>query len=54
MPLQECQGDPLQAAPMFGWGRPMVEVGLTERRTGLSCLGAPSAFSGRGSPASPG
>ena len=47
MPLQDCQGDPWQAATMFGWGRPMVEVGLTERRTGLSCLGAPSAFSGR-------
>jgi hypothetical protein len=47
MTLQYCQGDPLQAETMFGWGRHTVEVGLAERRTGLICLGAPSAFSGR-------
>jgi hypothetical protein len=47
MTLQYCQGDPLQAETIFGWGRPPVEVGLAERRTGLICLGAQSAFSGR-------
>src|SRR4029450_2134669 len=47
MTLQYCQGDPLQAETMFGWGRHTVEVGLAERRTGLICLGAPSPFSGR-------
>ena len=32
---------------MFGWSRETVEVGLAERRTGVTCLGAQSAFSGR-------
>jgi Rhodopirellula transposase DDE domain len=32
---------------MFGWGRHTVEVGLAERRTGIICRGAQSAFSGR-------
>jgi hypothetical protein len=32
---------------MFGWGRHTVEVGLAERRTGIICLGAQAAFSGR-------
>ena len=47
MTLKYCQGDPLQAETMFGWGRHTVEVGLAERRTGIICLGAQSAFSGR-------
>jgi Rhodopirellula transposase DDE domain len=40
-------GNPLLAATIFGWGRHTVEVGLAERRTGVLCLGAQSAFSGR-------
>ena len=40
-------GNPLLAETIFGWGRPTVEVGLAERRTGILCLGAQSAFSGR-------
>ena len=47
MTLKYCKGDPLQAETIFGWGRPTVEVGLAERRTGIICLGAQSAFSGR-------
>ena len=35
------------AETTFGWGRHTVEVGLAERRTGLICLGAQAAFSGR-------
>ena len=35
------------AATIFGWGRHTVEVGLAERRTGIRCLGAQAAFSGR-------
>jgi hypothetical protein len=44
---QYCAGNPRQAERRFGWGRATVEVGLAERRTGLTCVGAQSAFSGR-------
>jgi hypothetical protein len=47
MALQYCGGNPLLAETLFGWGRHTVEVGLAERRTGILCLGAQSAFSGR-------
>src|SRR5215475_7353062 len=47
MTLKYCWGNPLLAETIFGWGRHTVEVGLAERRTGLTCLGAQSAFSGR-------
>ena len=47
MTLKYCGGNPLLAATLFGWGRPTVEGGLAERRTGIICLGAQSAFSGR-------
>jgi Rhodopirellula transposase DDE domain len=47
MALKYCGGDPLLAEPRFGWGRHTVAVGLAERRTGIICLGAPAAFSGR-------
>ena len=42
-----CGGNPLMAEAVFGWGRQTVALGLAERRTGIMCLGAPSAFSGR-------
>jgi hypothetical protein len=42
-----CGANPLLAETIFGWGRPTVAVGLGERRTGMMCLGAHSAFSGR-------
>jgi Rhodopirellula transposase DDE domain len=47
MALKYCGGNPLLAETIFGWGRHTVEVGLAERRTGITCLGAQSAFSGR-------
>lgn len=47
MALKYCGGNPLLAETIFGWGRHTVEVGLAERRTGLLCLGAQAAFSGR-------
>jgi hypothetical protein len=47
MALKYCEGHPLLAETIFGWGRHTVEVGLAERRTGIMCLGAQSAFSGR-------
>jgi DDE family transposase len=47
MALKYCGGNPLLAETIFGWGRHTVEVGLAERRTGIRCLGAQAAFSGR-------
>src|SRR5919201_5477979 len=47
MTLQYCGGTPLMAEAVFGWGRQTVALGLAERRTGILCLGAQSAFSGR-------
>jgi hypothetical protein len=47
MALKYCGGTPLLAETRFGWGRHTVEVGLAERRTGILCLGAQAAFSGR-------
>jgi len=47
MALKYCGGNPLLAETIFGWGRHTVAVGLAERRTGIRCLGAQSAFSGR-------
>jgi Rhodopirellula transposase DDE domain len=47
MTLKYCGGHPLLAETIFGWGRQTVTLGLAERRTGIMCLGAQSAFSGR-------
>ena len=47
MTLKYCGGNPLLAETIFGWGRQTVALGLAERRTGIMCLGAQSAFSGR-------
>ena len=47
MTLKYCRGNPLKAEALFGWGRQTVALGLAERRTGIICLGAQSAFSGR-------
>ena len=47
MTLKYGGGNPLLAETLFGWGRHTVEVGLAERRTGIICLGAQSAFSSR-------
>src|SRR5215468_10593448 len=47
MTLKYCDGHPLRAEAVFGWGRQTVALGLAERRTGIMCLGAQAAFSGR-------
>jgi len=47
MTLKYGEGDPLMAEVVFGWGRQTVALGLAERRSGIRCLGAQSAFSGR-------
>jgi hypothetical protein len=47
MTVQYCAGNARQAERVFGWGRDTIEVGLAERRTGMTCVGAQSAFSGR-------
>jgi hypothetical protein len=46
MTLKYCQGQARQAETLLGWGRHPVEVGLAEKRTGIICLGAQSAFAG--------
>ena len=47
MTLKYCAGNPLKAETVFGWGRHTVALGLAEKRSGIICLGAQSAFSGR-------
>lgn len=47
MTVQYCASNARQAERMFGWGRETIDLGLAERRTGLICLGAQGASSGR-------
>jgi hypothetical protein len=47
MTIKYCEGNPLMAEAVFGWGRQTVVLALAERRTGIICLGAQAAFSGR-------
>lgn len=47
MTLKYCRGSARLAETILGWSREAVEVGLAEHRTGILCLGAQSAFSGR-------
>ena len=47
MTEQYGAGNARQAERMVGWGRETLEVGLAERRTGVTCGGAQSAFRGR-------
>ena len=47
MTVKYCAGSPRRAEALFGWSRAAVELGLHERRTGIVCLSAQSAFSGR-------
>ena len=46
MALKYCAGSPRQAEAVFGWSRGAVELGLHEKRTGIVCLSARSAFCG--------
>jgi hypothetical protein len=45
--LQYCDGTPLRAAAVLGWGRQTVALGVAERRPGIIGRGAQAAFSGR-------
>jgi len=47
MTLPYCAGNARLAETVFGWGRHTVAAGLGERRTGVMCVGAQSACSGR-------
>jgi hypothetical protein len=47
MAFKYGQGNPLGAETVLGWNRQTVALGLAEKRSGIICLGAQSAFSGR-------
>ena len=47
MTLKYCHGSARFAETLLGWSRDAVEVGLAEYRTGMRCVGAHSAWSGR-------
>jgi len=47
MTLKYCHGSARLAETIMGWSRAAVEVGLAEHRTGIICLDAHAAFSGR-------
>ena len=44
--LKYCDGRPRLTESIFGWGRETVQLGLEEKRSGLTCVGAQSGFSG--------
>jgi Rhodopirellula transposase DDE domain len=47
MALKYCGGNARYTKTVFGWGRNNVELGLAEQRTGMTCIGAQAAYSGR-------
>ena len=47
MTLKYCDGSARQSETLLGWSRETVALGLAEKRTGVTCLGAQSGFSGR-------
>jgi hypothetical protein len=47
MALKYCHGSARLAETWLGWSRNAVEVGLAERHTGIVCVGAHAAWSGR-------
>jgi DDE family transposase len=47
MTVKYGQGSARLAETRWGWSREAVEVGVAERRTGMCCLGAHAAWSGR-------
>jgi hypothetical protein len=46
MCLKYGGGSARLAETIFGWGRNNVELGLAEKRTGITCIGAQAAFGG--------
>ena len=47
MTLKYCHGSARFAETWLGWSREAVEVGLAEHRTGIVCVDAHAAWSGR-------
>jgi hypothetical protein len=47
MTLKYCCGSARHAETVFGWSRNNVELGLAEKQTGITCIGAQAAFCGR-------
>jgi hypothetical protein len=46
MAIKYCRGVPRQTERIFGWNRNSIELGLHEKRTGITCLGAHKACCG--------
>ena len=46
MCFKYCDGNARYAESIFGWGRQNVQVGLEERRSGITCVGTQSMNSG--------
>ena len=46
MCLKYCEGNARYAETLWGWGRHTVELGLSEKRSGIICVGAQSMYSG--------
>jgi len=46
MALKYCGGSARLAETVFGWGRNNVELGMAEKRTGITCIGAQVALGG--------
>ena len=46
MCLKYCEGNARYAETLWGWSRHTVELGLSEKRSGIICVGAQSMLSG--------
>ncbi|WP_211173149.1 hypothetical protein [Brasilonema bromeliae] len=46
MALKYCKGSARLAETVFGWGRQNIEVGLAQKRTGITCMGLQSTKCG--------
>lgn len=44
--IKYCHGNARLTERMFGWSRETVALGLAEKRTGISCMGSQTGFSG--------
>jgi hypothetical protein len=46
MAIKYCFGSPRLTETVFGWGRENVTLGLAEKRSGITCVGAQSFYGG--------
>ncbi len=44
--LKYCDGNARKAETILGWGRKNVQLGLEEKKSGITCVGAQSMYSG--------